>query len=228
MIRSIIIDNDLESISRLQTTIEMISDIEVNYVFNNPFDALKPFLEEDIDVVFIEPSLPGFDGFSFIKNIPSNIKVVVISNVKEYAVEAFEIEALDFLVKPVVQNRLVKTISRILKNNVNEDVLKVRSHFFVKVDKKMVKIYHDQILFVEAVGDYVKIVCKDDTFISASSLKRFTAELPEDSFIRVHRSYTISPYRVTALEGNTIEIGKHKIPVGRQYLNEVRSRIMDS
>ncbi len=229
MLRTIIIDNDNESVEYLKSLINKLDDFELLDTFSNPFEALKTVISENIQVIFIELSIPNFNGFEFIRNLPEDIKVVVISNVKEYAIEAFELEVLDYLIKPLSQPRFLKTISRIYKSiNYNPSSIppSERSHVYVKVDKKMVKIYHDQILFIEAIGDYIKIVCKEGIFISNNTLKKFTTNLPSDDFLRVHRSYTISIPRVTALEGNTIEIGNNKIPVGRQYIAETRISII--
>lgn len=228
MIRTIIIDNDKESVEYLKSLMNRLNDFEMLGVFSNPFEALKTVLSDDVNLIFIELDIPGFNGFEFIRNLPQNINVVVVSRVKEYAIEAFELEVLDYLIKPISQPRFLKTISRIYKQTNQPSISSVqeRSHVYVKVDKKLVKIYHDQILFIESVGDYIKIVCKEEVFISNSTLKGFTSELPNDDFLRVHRSFTISIPRVTALEGNTIEIGKNRIPVGRQYLAETKSSII--
>jgi DNA-binding LytR/AlgR family response regulator len=228
MLRTIIIDNDSKSIEYLKILLSKLNDFEILDTFSNPFEALKTVLSDDVHIIFIELDIPNFNGFEFIRNLPEGVQVVVVSRVREYAIEAFELEVLDYLIKPLVQARFLKTASRIFKNtnhlthNVNID----RSYVYVKVEKKMVKIYHDQILFVESVGDYIKIVCKGESFVSNGTLKGFTLELPNDQFLRIHRSYTISIPRVTALEGNTVEIGYNKIPVGRQYLSETKSRII--
>ena len=229
MLRTIIIDNDNESVEYLKSLMEKLNDFEVLGAFSNPFEALKTVLSEDVHIIFIELNIPEFNGFEFIRNLPSEIQVVVISNVKEYAIEAFELEVLDYLIKPLSQSRFLKTISRLYKLNNYSTIgsLQDRSHIYVKVDKKMVKIYHDQILFVEAVGDYIKIVCKEEIFLTNNTLKKFTLELPSDDFMRVHRSFTISLQRVTALEGNMVEIGSNKIPVGRQYIAETRTSIIN-
>lgn len=228
MINSIIIDNDKENVSHLSALIDRLNDVVIVDTFSNPLDAIKLIFSEDIQVVFIELNLPDFNGFDFIKTIPEHVNIVVISDVKEYAIEAFELEVLDYIIKPVSPERFLNTISRMYKAiHSHEHVLPERSSIYVKVDKRMVKIYHDQILFIEAVGDYIKIVCKEENFINNNTLKKFTSELPKEDFIRVHRSYTISTKRVTALEGNMIEIGENHIPVGRQYINEVRERIIN-
>jgi len=228
MLRTIIIDNDIESVEYLKSLMNKLNDFDVLGVYSNPFDALKIVLSEEVHLIFIELDIPNFNGFEFVRNLPDDVQVVVVSRVKEYAIEAFELEVLDYLIKPIVQARFLKTASRIYKNS-NITPLSPhndRSYVYVKVEKKLVKIYHDQILFVESVGDYIKIVCKEEVFISNSTLKGFTAELPTDDFLRVHRSFSISIPRVTALEGNTIEIGKKIIPVGRQYITETKRRII--
>jgi len=228
MIKSIIIDNDENAILHLSSLINKYSDVTIIDTFSNPNDAFKIIISKNIQVIFIELNLHNFNGFDFIKKLPKEISLVVVSNVKEYAIEAFELDVLDYLIKPISQDRFLNTLSRIYKTfNNSEAIVAERTSVYVKVDKKMVKIYHDQILFIEAVGDYIKIVCKEANFISNNTLKRFTSELPQEDFLRVHRSYSISTDRVTALEGNFIEIGNHKIPVGRQYIRETRERIIN-
>lgn len=229
MLRTIIIDNEKENVEYLKSLLTQLNDFEILGTYSNPFEALKTVLSDDVQLIFIELDIPNFNGFEFIRNLPENIHVVVISRVKEYAIEAFELEVLDYLVKPMSQARFLKTISRVYKaesHSQSQAIATDRSYVYVKVDKKLVKIYHDQILFIESVGDYIKIVCKGESFISNGTLKGFTSELPNDQFLRVHRSYTISIQRVTALEGNTVEIGENKIPVGRQYISVTKSRII--
>ena len=225
MIKAIILDSDLTSTNSIAKLIESVEDIIVIDIFSDPVKAFNSIINNSIDLLIIEPNIKNLNGFDFIGSLESNIDVIIVSKQTEYAIEAFELEVLDFIVKPIETARFLKSISRVIKKR-SSSQKEERTSIYLKVDKKMIKIYHDQILFVEAVGDYIKVVCKEDTFISNNTLKSFTSQLPENDFIRIHRSYTISLKRVTALEGNQVEIGKHKIPIGRQYLASAKTSII--
>lgn len=229
MIRSIIIDNNENDSSNISMLISKFNNIEVVEIFTDPFHALNSIINNNIELIFLEIDLPDFNGFEFIKNLPTNVQIIIASKRTEYAIDAFELNVLDYLVKPIAIERFMKTATRVYKyfDKQATPTPVERSSVYIKVDKKQVKIYHDQILYMEAVGDYVKIFCKENkTFLSYTTLKKLVTLLPSEDFIRVHRSYAISTARVTALEGNKIEIGKYNIPVGRLYINDVKGVII--
>ena len=230
MIRSIIIDNNKNDINNITNLINSFNNIEITEVYANPFHALNSIINNNIELIFLEIDLPNFNGIEFIKDLPTNVQIIIASKRTEYAIDAFELNVLDYLVKPISIERFIKTATRIYKHFDKQTSTNLieRSSVYIKVNKKQVKIYHDQILYVESVGDYVKIFCKENkSFLSYTTLKKLITFLPSEDFIRVHRSYAISTARVTAMEGNKIEIGKYNIPVGRLYINDVKNVIIN-
>jgi DNA-binding LytR/AlgR family response regulator len=155
--------------------------------------------------------------------------IVVTTAYKEYALKSFEFNVLDYLIKPISFDRLVKSINKIFQRTLlkpsNTNELSRGAHIFVKVNKKLIKINLNEVLYVESLKDYIRIHVAEGRYVVHKSLTSITEELPKSGFIRVHRSYTISIGKITAIEGNYIEISTKRIPIGRHYVKEVKKRI---
>lgn len=181
--------------------------------------------DEQPDVIFMDIEMPEVSGLDYMKSIESKgIPVIFVTAYPEYAVEAFNLEALDYLVKPVSLERIRKTIERIdeflkyRKHGVDNEVKVEGGHIFVKSDSKFIKLNYDDILYVEAFADYVKIFIKDSPrIITLQTMKNMEANLPSDRFVRVHRSFIISLDKITSLSGTEIAIGNKRIPIGKNY-----------
>lgn len=150
---------------------------------------------------------------------------------EEHALKSFELEAIDYLVKPISMPRFLKSVDRIIglkqgsinrSNSSNE-----KPSIFVKVDKKKLqKIFLDEIMVVESLKDYIRIITPTSKYIIHSTLSSFTDDLPSDLFLRIHRSYTIAIDKVSVVEGNSVEVGGIRYTIGRSYLNDAKSRII--
>jgi DNA-binding LytR/AlgR family response regulator len=196
-------------------------------------DEFMRFSEEQPDVIFMDIEMPEVSGLEYMKTIESKgIPVIFVTAYPEYAVEAFNLEALDYLVKPVSLDRIRKTIERIdeflryKKNGVDNEMKVEGGHIFVKSDSKFVKLNYEDILYVEAFADYVKIFIKDSArIITLQTMKNMEATLPSDRFVRVHRSYIIALDKITALSGTEIVIGNKRIPIGKNYKDAFMGRL---
>jgi two-component system LytT family response regulator len=171
-------------------------------------------------------------GFELISLLEKKTKVVITTAFREFAAESYDLEVLDYLVKPIPLPRFIKCIHKIeaefnLKNNIKIENHRVEPHIFIKVDKKMVKINIDEILFIEGMKEYIKVVTPEKTHITHKSLTSLTEELPAERFMRIHKSYTIALNKVKSIEGNRIQILSHTIPIGRNYSKEVKSKILE-
>ena len=147
-------------------------------------------------------------------------------------VKSFELNVLDYLVKPIPFNRFLKTINKIyqqLHQNTSgvDSGLQQEPHMFLKVNKKLIKVNLNDILYIESLKDYIKVITRLGDYVVHKSLTAISEELPQSNFIRIHRSYTISINKISAIEGNTIEIASRKIPIGRNYLKITRERIFN-
>lgn len=227
-IRCIIIDDEPLAIRVIESHLSKIKSFDVIATFTNPVEAMGVMQTEDIDVLFLDINMPVINGMDFVKTLHNPPLIVMTTAYREYAVESFELDVLDYLVKPIPFTRFMKTINKIhnalsLNNDNSEED---RTHTFIKIDKKLVKVYLDEVFYIESLKDYIKITTNTGTHLVHQTLTSFTESLPNDMFIRVHRSYTISIAKVSAVIGNMVEINGAQIPIGRNYVQEVKNIIL--
>ncbi len=232
-IKCVIIDDERLAIEVIENHLKNFDHVEIVATFENPLKAYPLLEQEKIDVIFLDINMPQMTGFSFIENLTNKPLIVITTAYREYAVKSFELSVLDYLVKPIPFNRFLKTMNKVYQqvyvNSVSGDSnLQQEPHIFLKVNKKLVKINLNDILFIESLKDYIKVITTVGDYVVHKSLTAITEELPQSSFIRIHRSYTISINKIIALEGNTIEISNKKIPIGRNYLKITKERIFNN
>jgi DNA-binding LytR/AlgR family response regulator len=230
-LKTIIIDDEPLAVNILKKYCSEIKEISLEATFNNAIDAASYLNKNHIDLIFLDINMPVLDGLSFLKNLTFKPMVVMTTAHETHALESFELQAIDYLVKPIPFPRFLKSVQRIvsLKNTVKpieKDVPEAKS-IFVKVDKKKLqKIDLDKIILIESLKDYIRIKTLTSKFIIHKTLSSFTEELPANKFIRIHRSFTIAINKVDAVEGNSIEIQGQRLTIGRSYLNEVKAVIL--
>lgn len=231
-IKCVLIDDEPLATKVLMNYFTNFSDFEIIGTFHNPIEALDFINSNSIDVVFLDIHMPVMTGFELIRLIENKTKIVITTAFREFAAESYELDVLDYLVKPIPLPRFIKCIHKIeadynLKNNLKIENLKIDPHIFIKVDKKMVKIIIDEILFIEGMKEYIKVVTADKTYITHKSLTALSEELPEDQFTRIHKSYIIAVNKVKSIEGNRIQVHSYTLPIGRNYSKDVKIRILD-
>ena len=231
-INCVIIDDEPIAINVIEGHLKNFDHIEVLATFNNPLKAFGILEQEKVDVIFLDINMPQISGFTFIENLTHKPLIVLTTAYREYAVKSYELNILDYLVKPIPFNRFLKTINKVYQQlyigaNVNETLIQHEPHIFLKVNKKLVKVNLNDILFIESLKDYIKVITKLGDYVVHKSLTAITEELPQSNFIRVHRSYTISINKIEAIEGNIIEIASRKIPIGRNYQKQTKERILN-
>ena len=231
-IKCVIIDDEPLAINVLEEHLKNFDNIDIVETFNNPIKAFSKLELDKVDVIFLDINMPQMTGFTFVENLSYKPLIVFTTAYREYAVRSFELDVLDYLVKPIPFNRFLKTINKIyhqihISSNADDSVLQQEPHIFLKVNKKLIKVNLNDILYIESLKDYIKVITKVGDYVVHKSLSSITEELPESNFIRVHRSYSISINNIAAVDGNTIEIGDRKIPIGRNYLKTTKDRIFN-
>ena len=232
-IKCVIIDDEPLAINVVENHLKEFQNFEVIETFNNPIEALSLLEEGNVDVLFLDINMPKMNGLDFAKTLNSKMNVVITSAYREYAVESFDLNVLDYLVKPIPFNRFLKTINKITqkvylqKGIQKEEGSNNESFIFLKVDKKLIKIKFEDILYVESLKDYIKVFTTSGNYLVHKSLTSMTEELPDSNFIRIHRSYTIAIDKVKSVEGNLVEIATTKIPIGRKYVNHAKRIILN-
>ncbi|WP_452599668.1 LytR/AlgR family response regulator transcription factor [Pontimicrobium sp. MEBiC01747] len=231
-IKCVIIDDEPLAIKVIEDHLKNFDHIEVVATLTSPLKAYGILEQEKIDVIFLDINMPQISGFTFIENLTHKPLIVITTAYREYAVKSYELNILDYLVKPIPFNRFLKTINKVYQQvyigtNANDTLIQHDPHIFLKVNKKLVKVNLNDILIIESLKDYIKVITTLDDYVVHKSLTTITEELPQSNFMRVHRSYTISINKIDAIEGNIIEIANRKIPIGRNYQKLTKERILN-
>ncbi|PTS91620.1 DNA-binding response regulator, partial [Flavobacterium sp. HMWF030] len=214
--------------------LEPIENYDVINTFTNPIEGLNFLKNNKVDVLFLDINMPVLDGINFLKSLENPPLVIITSAYSEFAIETYELDVLDFLVKPVEFPRLMKALNKAgkrleNKNNPLQESSVESPFIFLKIDKKrMKKIFLNEILVIESLKDYLKISTLTGKYIIHSTLSDFTDLLPERNFLRIHRSFTVAIDKIDAVEGNSVEIEGIRYVIGRSYMDHVKQRILNS
>lgn len=232
-IKCVIIDDEALAIKVIEDHLKKFDHIEVVATYTNPLKAFGLLEKEKIDVVFLDINMPQLSGFAFIENLSYKPSVVITTAYREYAVKSYELDVLDYLVKPIPFHRFLKTMNKVYQrvylDNATPDVnIQQEPHIFLKVSKKLVKVNLNDILYIESLKDYIKVITTLGDYVVYKSLTAISEELPQSNFLRVHRSYTISLNKIKSIEGNMVEIVGRRIPIGRNYVKVARERIFNN
>ncbi|SEB70783.1 DNA-binding response regulator, LytR/AlgR family [Tenacibaculum sp. MAR_2009_124] len=230
-INCVIIDDEPLAINVIKNHLQEFQNISIVDTFNNPLDALETLENNEVHVLFLDINMPKMNGLDFLKNIPVKPHVIITTAYREFAADSYDLDVLDYLVKPIPFPRFLKCINKLTQrihnnDNVKSSTLKDESYIFLKVDKKLVKVRYDDILFIESLKDYIKVCTTAGNYIVHKSLTSITEELPENNFLRIHRSYTIAIDKVKSIEGNSVEINAKRLPIGRKYINNTKQIIL--
>jgi len=222
----IIIDQDPENLEILKILIEKQTSFSILSCFDN-FNDSKHFLNSiNVDVIFIAFNLPKFDPFVFLDSIKSSSQIVFISNQTEHAFKSFEYNTLDYIEHPLNEEKIQKIEIKLQKLYNNPDQ-KSKPHLYLKSNLKKMKVYTKDIKWVEALGDYVKVVTSKSNILVLSSLRSFEKKLPRNKFLRIHKSYIINLDRIDNLSSKNVEIESNLIPVSRNKKAELE-KILES
>ena len=232
-IKCVIIDDEPLAIRVIEDHLKNFDHIEVVATYTNPLKAFGLLEKEKIDVIFLDINMPQLSGFDFIENLNHKPSIVITTAYREYAVKSYELNVLDYLVKPIPLNRFLITMNKVYQKVYSghappEVNIQQEQHIFLKVSKKLIKVNLNDILYIESLKDYIKVITTLGDFVVHKSLTAITEELPPSNFIRVHRSYAISINKIKAVEGNLIEIANRRIPIGRNYVKVARERIFNT
>ena len=227
--RCLIIDDEPLAINVIKSHLEQLDNFEIVHTFTNAIDALNFLKGNSIDLIFLDINMPLLDGINFIKILDIKPLIIITTAHTEFAVEAYELDLLDYLVKPISFPRLLKAVNKVRKLKSTQQLTPERPYLFVKIDKKkMKKIYLDEILVIESLKDYLKINTTTNRYIIHQTLSSFTDQLPPNKFIRIHRSYTIAVDKIDTIEGNSVEIAGIRYIIGRTYIDSVKSIILNT
>ncbi|MBK6621021.1 MAG: response regulator transcription factor [Saprospirales bacterium] len=237
MINTLIVDDEPLALDVLETYIEKIADLKLVKRCTNALEALEVLQKEPIDLIFLDIQMPQITGIDFLKSLADPPLVIFTTAYPNYALEGFELDALDYLLKPISFDRFLKAVNR------GVDQIKLQrarlsqaqapeegeDYFFVKADKKLVKVNYADILYIEGLKDYVIIRLELSRVITLQTMKSLEDKLPQQKFKRIHRSFIVNIGKIHAIIGNMVEViekGQPKhLPIGKNYRDELQELI---
>ncbi|CAN5607640.1 LytTR family DNA-binding domain-containing protein [soil metagenome] len=228
MLTAIAIDDEPIALDVVKNLSEKIPFILLKATFTNAFEAADFLRKEKIDLIFLDIKMPDISGIDFLKSIPNPPMVIFTTAYSEHAVQSFELDAIDYLLKPFSLPRFLKACNKAneqseLKKNNNGPVLP--ADVFIKSGYGQVRVALDDILYAESNGNYMQFILTDKKIVSRLTMSETEALLPAAFFIRIHRSYIVAKKQVTKIEKNNIWIQQTQLPVGANYINEVQDII---
>ena len=224
MINCIIVEDEPLAQQILSQYVSDHPDLSLIQICDDPIAAITVLQRENIDLILLDINLPKLSGINFYKSLTSKPLVVFTTAYSDYAVEGFELEAVDYLLKPFSFDRFLTAISRVKDRlTVSKSDSSVDNVLMVKVDKKLFRIPHSDITYIESLRDFVRIHTDNGPFISSETLRNLLKVLPQ-IFVRIHKSYIINFSKVEFLEGNQLSIANKKLPIGQAYRAEIQSR----
>ena len=226
-IRALIVDDEPLAQDVIKQYAQRLPDLHIAAACNEAICAHKVLQENDIDLIFLDINMPKLSGISFLRNLKNPPLVIFTTAYSEYALEGFELNAIDYLKKPFSFERFCKAYYRA------EEQLKLRedakpdskdtsgnSFLFIRSNKKTFKVKFADIMFIEGLGDYIKIHTTDNKLVTNLSMKKIMSLLPDEQFYRIHKSFIISLENIESLEGNMVSIHGQKLPIGNSYRQE--------
>ena len=228
--KCIIVDDNKMARTAIRLMIEQVNFLELKHECESPMEAFNILKTEDLDLVFLDVEMPGMSGVELIKNLKNRPIVILITAKKDYAIEAFELNVADYLMKPVDLPRFTLAVERAKelydsKNHKINGGKKDKEYIFARSNNILAKIKIDEIKYIQALGDYVNIFTDDKRYTVHITLKGIEEKLPQDKFYRLHRSYITSLNHVDNIEESTAYIGKHPLPIGEQFKKELLRKL---
>ena len=228
MIKAIIVDDEPLALDVLETYIAQLPELELVARCENALEAREVLKEHDVDLMFLDINMPQLTGIDFVKTLSVKPNFIFTTAHPYYAVEGFELNAIDYLMKPIPLERFMKAVNKVINMQLGDTSApekKKENFIFVKADKKLIKVNFDDILYIEGLKDYVIIRQKEGRIITLHTMKSLEAKLPDHIFKRIHRSYIVNIGAIDAIVGNMIELKekskvKH-IPIGKNYREEL-------
>lgn len=225
MLRCIAIDDEPLALELLEDNISQVPFLQLTAKCNNALEAMKILKEQSVDLIFLDIQMPGLTGLQFIKSLTDKPMFILVTAYEKFALEGFNLDVVDYLVKPVPFDRFIKACNKAWelyalrnKTTASPDTV-IPTYFFVNVDYSLLKIEFEDIQWIEGLKDYIKIHLKSTSkpVVTRMSMKTLEDELPTSKFIRIHKSYIVSIASITSIRKNSLFIGNAEFPIGESY-----------
>ncbi len=225
-IRCIIVDDEPLAIEILESYVAKVEQLQLVSTFRNAVSAFTFLQQHSVDLIFLDIQMPKLSGIDFLKTLKNPPKVIFTTAFRDYALQGFELEILDYLLKPIPFDRFLKAVAKVLHqptatSSVTKPDVVPDNYVYFKVDKKMIKTKMADVLYIESIKDYVKVRTGEREIVTQQKISYLEESLPREQFLRIHRSFIVNLEKIDAYSATDVEIGKHSIPIGRNYKNDV-------
>jgi len=226
MIRCIIVDDEPLAIEILESYVAKVEQLQLVSTFRNAVSAFTFLQQHSIDLIFLDIQMPKLSGIDFLKTLKNPPRVIFTTAFRDYALQGFELEIVDYLLKPIPFDRFLKAVAKVLHQPATNstgskpDVVP-DNYVYFKVDKKMIKTKMADVLYIESIKDYVKVKTPEREIVTQQKISYLEESLPREQFLRIHRSFIVNLEKIDAYSATDVEIGKLSIPIGRNYKNDV-------
>ncbi len=231
-INCIIVDDEIIAREILASFVAKITNLQLIKSCKNAMEAIEILSSKQIDLIFLDINMPEISGLSLAKSINTKTKIIFTTAYREYAIDGFDLQAVDYLLKPIAFERFLQSVNKFFDINskisslVVADAKKEKSDFiFVRSERKMVKISFKEIKYIESLADYIKICLIDKTVVTRETISNIEAKLPSNQFFRIHRSYIVSKDKIDSYTNEFIEIDKNALPISRTYKDKVLEKL---
>ncbi|MBO9660130.1 MAG: response regulator transcription factor [Chitinophagaceae bacterium] len=227
LIRCLVVDDEPPAREIIRRYIEQVPGLQLAGECGNALQAFAFLQQNTVDLIFLDIHMPQLNGNDFLKTLKFPPKVIFTTAFSEYALQGYELDIVDYLLKPIPFDRFLKAVNKAFQltqtkaESIPTEEKKNESFVYFRADRKMIKVMLRDILYIESMKDYIKVFTKGETIITKQSISAVEAMLPEREFIRVHRSYIVSLEHIKSFTSEIIEIEKTELPIGKLYRNEV-------
>lgn len=224
--KCLIIDDEPLALEVLQSHLKSNPDLELVGKCTNAIEAAEMLKSDHVDLIFIDIQMPEITGIEFVRSLENPPLLVFTTAFAEYAVEGFELNAIDYLLKPISLERFNKAVSKakeyfLLKSGNEVDNTELEDeHIFIKANQKLIKVSYDEIKYVEAFADYVKIYIPEKRIVTLQTMKNMERKLPADKFIRIHRSFIVGLKHISSYNTSEVEVDGNKLPIGKNFKDD--------
>lgn len=221
MIKCILIEDEKLAQNVIQSHVEKIKQLQLVAICSNALEAGEILSKQQIDLIFLDIQLPGMNGLNFLRTLQSPPLVILTTAHADYAIESYEFNVIDYLLKPISYERFSKAINKVIEGKFSTPSNTESDHIYIKSSGKFFKVNFSDIIYIEGMKDYLKICTTHSKLVMLQTMNEMEKLLPSDKFIRVHKSYIVSLQRIKSIYGNNIETSEQTIPIGINYKEKV-------